>query len=65
MGFQQRMMNMMMGKKSPEGMSKMMSEIGLPPKKESSCNVRLELKIEGGNHGKEIAFSGADHQQAA
>ena len=36
----------------------------LPPKKEPSCNVRLELKIKGVNHGQEIAFSGADHQQA-
>ena len=36
--------------------------IGLPPKKESSYNVRLELKIEGVNHGQKIAFSGADHQ---
>ena len=36
---------------------------GLPPKKESSCNVRLELKIEGVKHGQEIAFSRADHQQ--
>jgi exoribonuclease-2 len=36
----------------------------LPPKKESSCNVRLELKIKGVNHGQEIAFSGADYQQA-
>ncbi len=39
--------------------------IGLPPKKESSCSVRLELKIKGVNHGQEIAFSRADHQQAA
>ena len=36
--------------------------VGLPPEKESSCNVRLELKIKGVNHGQEIAFSGADHQ---
>ena len=38
---------------------------GLLPKKESSFNVRLELKIKGGNHGQEIAFSRADHHQAA
>ena len=38
---------------------------GLPPKKESSFDVRLELKIKGVNHGQEIAFSGADYQQAA
>jgi len=37
---------------------------GLPPKKESSIDVRLELKIKGVNHGQEIAFSGAGHQQA-
>ena len=35
---------------------------GLPPKKESSYNVRLELKIEGVNHGQEVAFSGAGNQ---
>ena len=29
----------------------------LPPSKDSSCNVRLELKIEGVKHGKEIAFT--------
>ena len=40
------------------------TEGGLPPKKESSCNVRLELKIKGVNHGQEIAFSRADHHQA-
>ena len=39
------------------------SGFGLPPKKESSCNVRLELKIKGVDHGQEIAFSGDDHQQ--
>ena len=39
--------------------------IGLPPKKESSFDVRLELKIKGVNHGQEIAFFGADHHQAA
>jgi len=38
---------------------------GLPPKKESSSNVRLELKIKGVRHGQEIAFSGAGNQQAA
>ena len=38
---------------------------GLPPKKESSIDVRLELKIKGVNHGQEIAFSGADYQQVA
>ena len=38
-------------------------EGGLPPKKESSDNVRLELKIKGVNHGKEIAFTGAGNQQ--
>ena len=27
-------------------------EIGVPPKKESSYNVRLELKIKGVNHGQ-------------
>ncbi len=37
----------------------------LPPKKESSCNVRLELKIKGVNHGQEGIQTGADHQQAA
>ncbi len=36
--------------------------LGLPPKKESSIDVRLELKIKGVNHGQEIAFSGADYQ---
>jgi len=40
-------------------------DIGLPPKKESSCNVRLELKIKGVNHGQEIAFSRGDYQQVA
>ncbi len=34
----------------------------LPPKKESSCNVRLELKIKGVNHGQEGIQTGADHQ---
>jgi len=36
-----------------------------PKKKESSFSVRLELKIKGVNHGQEIAFSRANHQQAA
>jgi len=40
-------------------------DTGLPPKKESSFDVRLELKIKGVNHGQEIAFSRANHQQAA
>ena len=38
---------------------------GVPPKKESSVDVRLELKIKGVNHGQEITFSRADHQQVA
>ncbi len=37
----------------------------LPPKNESSCNVRLELKIKGVNHGQEGIQTGANHQQAA
>ena len=42
-----------------------LKRIGLPLKKESSCNVRLELKIKGVNHGQEIAFSRGDYQQVA
>ncbi len=38
---------------------------GLPPKKESSFDVRLELKIKGVNHGQEVTFSRAGHYQAA
>ena len=37
----------------------------LTPKNESSCNVRLELKIKGVNHGQEGIQTGANHQQAA
>ena len=35
----------------------------LPPSKDSSYKVRLELKIEGVKHGKEIAFTGTDYQE--
>ena len=38
------------------------SAYGLPPSKDSSCNVRLELKIKRVKHGKEIPFTGADYQ---
>ena len=31
-----------------------------PQKKEFSCNVRLELKRKGGNHGQENLFTRAD-----
>ena len=34
------------------------------PSKDSSCNVRLELKIKRVKHGKEIPFTGADYQEA-
>ena len=37
-------------------------QYGLPLEKEASCNVSLELKIKGVNHGQEIAFSRAGHQ---
>ena len=33
------------------------------PSKDSSCNVRLELKIKRVKHGKEIPFTGADYQE--
>ena len=36
---------------------------GLPPKKESSFDVRLELKIKGVSHGQEVVFTGAGNQQ--
>ena len=36
-------------------------EGGLPPPKESSIDVRLEIR-KGVNHGQEVAFSGAGNQ---
>ena len=45
----------------PSDMKKIL-QFGLPPKKESSFDVRLELKIKGVGHGQEIAFSRGDHQ---